>query len=330
LNPRSAGAAIGAVAVIAALAVHGLRSAAAAPADYPVRPITLIVPYPAGGGNDVIARLVASKMSLKLGKPIVIENRGGAGSTIGTRDAARSKPDGYTILIATSSLAINPSLYPDAGYDPNKDFAPIGLIATSSNFVVVNPSLPVHSIAELIALAKRQPGKLDFASTGTGTSTHLSAELFASMAGLKLTAIPYKGVAPAITDLLGGHVDLMFCPTASIVGLVQQGKLRALAVTGAKRSPLFPDVPTVAEAGLPGYDAELHYGIVAPAGTPPPVIARLNAALNDALADATIRSRLGVDGATALPGTPEAYAADIAGEQAKWSAIIRKSGVKAK
>jgi tripartite-type tricarboxylate transporter receptor subunit TctC len=316
------------VAAFAALASNVLPVPAAA-ADYPTRPITLIVPYPPGGGNDVLARLVAAKMSVSLGQPIVIENRGGAGSTIGTRDVARSKPDGYTILIATSSLAINPSLYPDADYDPKKDFSPVGLIATSANLVLVNPSLAARSIADLIKLAKQEPGKLDFASTGTGTSTHLAAELFATMADVQFTAVPYKGVAPAVTDLLGGHVDLMFCPTASVAGLVREGKLRALAVTGAKRSPQFPDLPTVSESGLPGYDADLHYGIVAPAGTPPPVIAKLNAALNNALADADVRSRLAVDGAVTLPGTPDAYAADIASEQAKWSVIIKKSGVTA-
>jgi tripartite-type tricarboxylate transporter receptor subunit TctC len=303
--------------------------APAAAADYPNRPIMLIVPYPAGGGNDVIARLVGDRMSKTLGQQIVIENRGGAGSTIGTRDVARSAPDGYTLLIATSSLAINPSLYPDANYDPRKDFAPVGLIATSANLVLVNPSSPAHSIADLIALARQAPGKVDFASTGTGTSTHLSGMLFAAMAGVSLTAIPYKGVAPAITDLMGGHVDVMFSPTASVVGLVRQGNLRALAVTSARRSPLFPDLPTVAEAGLPGYVAELHYGIVAPGGTPPDIIAKLNGALNNALADDELRRRFAVDGLEALPGTPEAYAADIAGEEAKWSAFIKKSGMSA-
>jgi tripartite-type tricarboxylate transporter receptor subunit TctC len=307
-----------------------LPANAAVRADYPERPITLVVPYEAGGGNDVIARLVAAKMSAALGKPIVVENRGGAGSTIGTRYVARAKPDGYTILIATSALAINPLLYPDAGYDPKKDFAPVGLIATSANLVLVRPSLPVHSMAELTALAKQQPGKLNFASTGTGTSTHLAAELFAAMAGVKITAIPYKGVAPAVTDLLGEHVDLMFCPTASVVGLVREKKLRALAITGAKRSSLFPQLPTVAETGLAGYAAELHYGIVAPAGTLPAVIAKLNAVLNSALADADVQKRLGVDGAQTLPGTPEAYAADISAEQAKWSAILKQSGVTVK
>jgi tripartite-type tricarboxylate transporter receptor subunit TctC len=311
-----------------AAAALGLQSGAQA-ADYPTRPITLIVPYPAGGGNDVIARLVAAKMSASLGQPIVIENRGGAGSTIGTRDVARSAPDGYTLLIATSSLAINPALYPDVAYDPKKDFAPIGLIATSPNFVLVNPSVPVHSVAELIALAKKEPGKIDFASTGTGTSTHLAAVLFASMADVKINAVPYKGVAPAVTDLLGGQVALMFCPMASVVGQVRAGSLRAIAVTGAKRSSLFPDLPTVAEAGLPGYAAELHYGLVAPAGTPADVIAKLNGALNHALADEEIKNRLAADGTETLPGTPDAYAADIAGEEAKWGAIIKVTGTTA-
>ncbi len=297
--------------------------------DYPNRPITLVIPLPPSGANDIMARAVADKMSASLGQPIVIENRGGAGSTIGARDAARSAPDGYTLLFATSSLTINPSLYPGAGYDPKKDFAPIGLIATSPNFVLVNPAIPVHSVAELIALAKRDPGRLDFASTGTGTSTHLAAALFAMMADVKFTAVPYKGVAPAVTDLLGGQVALMFCPMASVIGQVRGGNLRALAVTGAKRSRWFPDVPTVAEAGLPGYAAELHYGLVAPAGTPPEVIAKLNAALNNALADGNIRQRLGADGTETLPGTPEAYAADIASEEAKWGAVIKSAGVKA-
>lgn len=306
-----------------------VASIAAFAADYPTRPITLIVPYPAGGGNDVIARLVAAKMSVNLGAPIVIENRGGAGSTIGTRDAARRPPDGYTLLIATSSLAINPSLYPDAGYDPKKDFAAVGLIASSPNLVLVHPSVPAHSIADLIALAKSESGKLNFASTGIGTSTHLSAELFAAMANVKLNAIPYKGVAPALTDLMAGQVPLMFCPTASVIGLVRQGQVRALATTGAKRSPLFPDLPTVAEAGLPGYDAELHYGLVVPAGTPPAILTKLNAALNAALADANVRDRLAVDGDVTLPGTSEAYAADIMNEEAKWSVIIKKAGVTA-
>lgn len=301
----------------------------AAAQDFPTRPITLVVPYPAGGGNDVIARIVAERMSASLGQPIVIENRGGGGGTIATRQIARSEPNGYTLLIATSSLAINPSLYPDIGYDPRKDFAPVGLIATSSNVVLVHPSVPARSIAELIALAKRQPGKLDFASTGVGSSVHLAAELFAAMAGVKLNHVPYKGTSPALTDLLGGHVAVMFSPMAAAVGLVRDSKLRALAVTGPKRSALFPDLPTVGEAGLPGYEAELHYGIVAPASTPPPAITRLNAALNAALLNEDVRRRLSIDGVEALPSTPEEYSADIAREEAKWSEIVKKSGAKA-
>jgi tripartite-type tricarboxylate transporter receptor subunit TctC len=296
--------------------------------DFPSRPITLVVPYAAGGGNDVIARTVTARMSAELGQQIVIENRGGAGGTIATRQVAKAEPDGYTLLIATSSLAINPSLYPNAGYDPRKDFAPVGLIASSSNIVLVHPSIPARSIAELIALAKRQPGKLDFASTGSGSSVQLSAELFAAMAGVRLNHVPYKGSAPALNDVVGGHVAMIFATMASAVGLARSDKVRALAVTGARRSQLFPDLPTVAEAGLPGYAAELHYGIVAPAGTPRPIVDKLNAALNAALADDEVRRRLATDGAEARPSSPAEYAADIAAEEAKWSDIIRKAGVK--
>jgi tripartite-type tricarboxylate transporter receptor subunit TctC len=315
------------IAVLAACICAGSSRGAAAD-DYPARPITLIVPYPAGGGNDVLARLVAARMSATLGQPIVIENRGGAGSTIGTRDVARSTADGYTLLIATSSLAINPQLYPDTAYDPVKDFAPIGLIAKSPNLVLATPALPAQNIAELIALAKNEPGRLDFASTGIGTSTHLSAMLFATMAGIKINPVPYKGVAPALTDLIGGQVPLMFCPITSAVGFVKAGTVRALAVTGSARSPSFPDLPTVAEAGLPGYAAELHYGLLAPGGTPAAIIAKLNAALNAALAEDDITSRLRVDGSEPLPSTPAAYAADIASEEEKYSAIVKMSGGK--
>jgi len=314
-------------AAVTAAILSGLATAKAA--DYPARPITLVVPYAAGGGNDVIARIVAEKMGTSLGQTVIIENRGGAGGTIATRQVAKSEPDGYTLLIATSSLAINPSLYPNAGYDPRKDFAPIGLIASSNNVVLVNPAVPVRSITELIALAKQQDGTLTFASTGTGSSVHLAAELFAGMAGLRLNHVPYKGSGPALNDLIGGHVALMFSTMASAAGLVRDGsKVRALALTGAARSALFPDLPTVAEAGLPGYEAVLHYGLVAPAGTPRSVVEKLNAALNAALSDDEVKKRLGVEGAEALPVSPDEYAADIAGEETKWSEIIRRAGVK--
>ena len=316
------------IAALLLLALAALLPRLATAEDFPSRPITLVVPYAAGGGNDVIARAVAGRMSAVLGQQIVIENRGGAGGTIATRQVAKAEPDGYTLLIATSSLAINPSLYPNVGYDPRKDFAPIGLIASSSNIVLVHPSVPVRSIAELIALAREQPGKLDFASTGSGSSVQLSAELFAAMAGIRLNHVPYKGSAPALNDLVGGHVAMMFSTMASAVGLARSDKVRALAVTGARRSQLFPELPTVADAGLPGYAAELHYGIVAPAGTPAAAVARLNAALNVALRDDGVRGRLATDGAEAQPSTPAEYAADIAAEELKWSDIIRRAGVK--
>jgi tripartite-type tricarboxylate transporter receptor subunit TctC len=307
-----------------------LSAACPAAAQYPARPITLVVPYAAGGGNDVIARIVAEKMATSLGQSIVIENRGGAGGTIATRQVARAEPDGYTLLIATSSLAINPSLYPNAGYDPRKDFAGVGLIASSGNILLVHPSVPARSVGDLIALAKQQPGKLTFGSTGTGSSVHLAAELFAGMAGIKISHVPYKGSAPALNDLVGGHVTMIFSTAASAAGLVRDGsKVRALAVTGGKRSAQFPELPTVAEAALPGYEAVLHYGIVAPAGTPRPVVAKLNAALNAALATEDIKRRLALEGAEALPVRPEEHDADIAAEEAKWSEIIRKSGMKA-
>jgi tripartite-type tricarboxylate transporter receptor subunit TctC len=314
---------------LACLATLGALPASKALADeYPARPITLIVPYAAGGGNDVMARIVADKMSLALGQPIVVENRGGAGGSIATRQVAKSEPDGYTLGVGgTGTLAIDPTLYSNVGYDPRKDFAPIGLIATSPLVVLVNPSVPAHSIKELIALAGKQP--LNFASAGSGSGMHLGTELFAFMAGITLTHVPYKGSGPALTDLLGGHVAIYFSSLPPAIGLVKEGKLRALAVTGPTRSAIFPDLPTVAEAGLPGYEAVLHYGIIAPAGTPAPVIEKLNKALRAALANPEVTAKITADGAEPLPSTPAEYAADIDREETKWSDIVRKSGAKA-
>ena len=298
--------------------------------DYPSRPITLIVPYAAGGGNDLMARTAAEKMSRTLGQQIVIENRGGAGGSIATRQVAKAAPDGYTLgLGGTGTLAIDPTLYANVGYDPRKDFAPIGLIATSALVVCVHPSLPVRSVSDLIALAKREPGKLNYASAGTGSGIHLGTEYFATMAGIKLTHIPYKGSSPALADLVGGHVAIYFSSLPPAVGLVKEGKVRALAVTGARRSSLFPDLPTVAEAALPGYEAVLHYGIVAPAGTPRPIVEKLSAALRAAVASDDLKARLAEDGAEPLVSTPEEYATDIDREESKWSAIVRAAGAKA-
>jgi tripartite-type tricarboxylate transporter receptor subunit TctC len=298
--------------------------------DYPARPITLVVPYSAGGGNDAMARVVADRMSNALGQQIVIENRGGAGGSIATRQVAKAAADGYTLgLGGTGTLAIDPTLYPNAGYDPRKDFAPVGLIATSPLIVLVHPSVPAHNVRELIALAKAQPGKLNYASAGSGSGIHLGTVLFAVTAGIELTHIPYKGTGPALTDVLGGPVLIYFSSLPSAVGLVKDGKLRALAVTGLKRSAVFPDLPTVAESGLPGFEAVLHYGIIAPVGTPRPVIDKLNAALREALGDAGVASRLAMEGTEPLATTPEEYAADIDREETKWSAIVKKAGAKA-
>src|SRR2546421_5268161 len=306
-----------------------MLSGAAAAQDYPTRPITLVVPYAAGGGNDVMARIVAEKMSKSLGQQIVIENKGGAGGSIATRQVAKSAPDGYTLgLGGTGTLAINPTLYPNVGYDPRRDFAAVGLIATSALVVLVHPSIEATSIAGLIALAKREPGRLDYASAGSGSGIHLGTELLAHMAGIKLTHIPYKGSSPALTDLLGGHVSIYLSSLPPAVALVKEGKVRALAVTGPQRSPIFPDLPTVAEAALPGYEAVLHYGIVAPAGTPQAIIDKLNVALNAALAEEDVRARIVADGAEPLPTTPAEYAADIDREETKWSAIVKMSGAR--
>ena len=297
--------------------------------DYPNRPITLVVPYAAGGGNDVMARIVAEKMSKSLGQQIVIENRGGGGGSIATRTVAKAAPDGYTLVIGgTGTLAVNPTLYSNVGYDPRKDFAPVGLIGAGALIVITNPNLPAKTIPELIALAKKQPGKLNYSSAGVGSGTHLGVVLFEQMADIQLTHVPYRGTGPALTDLIGGHIVISFSSIPPAVGIAREGKVHALAVTGLKRSLIFPDVPTVTESGVPGYETVLHYGIVAPAGTPKPIIDKLSAALREAMNAPDTKERMAADGTEPLPSTPEEYAADIDKEETKWSAIVRKSGAK--
>ncbi len=313
-----------------AAVVAALGGAQAQVEDYPNRPITLVVPYAAGGGNDVMARIVGEKMSKTLGQQIVIDNRAGAGGALATRQVAKAAPDGYTLVIGgTGSLAVNPTLLPNVGYDVRKDFAPIGMIGSSAMIVIIHPTIPANNLPELIALAKKEPGKYTYASAGVGSGIHLGAELFAHMGGIKLVHVPYKGTGPALTDLLGAHVTMYFSSLPSAIGLVKEGRVRALAVTGAKRSDVFPDVPTVAET-LPGFEAVLRYGIVAPVGTPRPIVDKLNAALRQALAEPDVIARMARDGTNSVSSTPEEYAADIDREERKWSEVVKRSGAAAK
>ena len=314
--------------IAAALLGAAVTCAPASAQDYPTKPITLVVPFPAGGGNDALARLVAEKMSRALGQQVVVENRGGAGGTIATRAVAKSMPDGYTILLTyTGTLAINPSLYPNAGYDPRRDFAPIGLIGSLPSVLVVHPSLPVHSVAELIAYAKANPGKVNYAFV-PGTVGHIATELFANTAGIELTKIPYKGNGDALGNLIGGHVSMMVLAIVPIIGNVRAGTLRALAVTSGERSALLPDVPPIADAGLPGFAAVIRYGLAAPPGTPRPIIERLNKELRAALAADDLRAKLAAYGAVPEPGSPEDYAAAIDADEKKWAPIVKSLNLK--
>jgi len=315
-------------AIAATLATWG--TIVAAPAQtYPNRPITLVVPFPPGGSTGIVARVIADKMSETLGQPVVIDNRPGAGGLTGGRSVAKSAPDGYTLLAtSTGTTAIGPSIYPNAGFDPRKDFAPIGRIGTGFNALALNPGVPARTIPELLAYAKQNPGKLHVGSAGGGTLSHLSAELFAGMAGIKLTHVPYRGNGPAFTDLLGGHIQMQFVPIVQAHGNIAGGQVRALGVTGAQRSNLFPELPTIAEAGLPGYEATQQYGLVAAAGTPPPIVDALNRALRIALASDEVRKRLAADGAEPVPSTPEEHAVLIEQEHAKWTRLVNEIGFK--
>ena len=310
------------------VAFAGLPQAARAD-DYPNHPITLIVPFPPGGSTTVMARNVADKMAAALGQSIVVENRAGAGGTIGTRSAAKAAPDGYTILLSyTGTFSIAPTAYANPGYDPRKDFAPIGMIGAAPNLLVITPSLPVKSMAELIIYAKAQNSPMQYGSPGVGTVNHLAGEMLAKEIGAPMLHIPYKGNGPALGDLIGGHIPIMFMPIPAAIGNVKAGTLRALAVSSAKRSRVLPDLPTFAEVGLPSFDVALRYGLAAPAGTPRSIIERLNKELNAALASEEVQKRLESEGADSLPGSPEAYAADIDREEKKWGALVRKLNLK--
>lgn len=295
---------------------------------YPQRPITLVIPFAPGGSTSIVGRIIADKMAQLLGEGIVVDNRPGAGGTVGTKYVAKSEPDGYTLLLGyTGTLAIGPSLYKDAGYDPRKDFQPIGMIGNAPSAVVVHPSFPVKSIAELIAYAKANPGKVNFGSAGVGSVNHITGEYFAREAGITLVHVPYKGTGPALTDLLGGHIPMALAPIPAVHANVSAGLLRALATTGRTRNSLMPDVPTIAETGMPGFEASLYYGLVAPAGTPRPIIDKLNQELRAALASDEVKKQLSADGTEITPSTPEAYSDFIDKDEKKWSELVKASGV---
>ena len=321
------------VTLLAAFAVAAIcgYSRPAAAAAYPDRPIILVIPLPPGGTNDILARAVSDKMSTALGQRIVVENRNAGGSgTVGTREVAHAAPDGYTLLLAyTSTLATGPSLFRNVGYDPRKDFAPIGLIASAPALLLVHKDLPVHSVAELIAMMKASKEPYQVGTPGTGTVNYLASVLFARQAGVAVEQIPYRGSNPLITDLIGGHVKVGFNPIPVSRAGLDGGYIRALAVTSQKHSTLMPDLPTLAESGLPGFDATLNYGLVAPAGTPRPIIERLNKELRAALASDEVRKRIIFEGGEPEPTTPEQQAALIDREETKWSTLIHSIGLKA-
>jgi tripartite-type tricarboxylate transporter receptor subunit TctC len=313
------------------LAVCGVLAAAgsAVAQSYPTRPITLVVPFAPGGSASTAARSVADKMSETLGQQILIDNRGGAGGTVATRAVAKSPPDGYTLLVITSAtVGTSPSLLQNLGYDPRKDFAPIGLIAATPNLIAVHPSFPVRSLADLIKAGKETTTPIPYGSPGTGTLNHLTVELLAYRTGMKVSHVPYKGAGPALNDLLGGHIGVLISAIPNAHSHIVAGTIHGLAVTGTKRSALIPDVPTFAEAGLAGYDVPLRWGMAAPAGTPRPIIDKLNAALNAALATDEVRQRLAIEGAEPQPTTPEEYGAIIDREVTMWSDLVKAAGIK--
>jgi tripartite-type tricarboxylate transporter receptor subunit TctC len=329
LNQRSARRTGVARAILAAAMVAG-ASAPASAQTYPARPITVVVPFAAGGGNDILARLLGQHMGRALGQQFVVENRGGAAGTIGARAVAKAAPDGYTLMVGHSGLlAMAPGLYGNAaGFDPRKDFAPIGGIASYQQVLVVNPSLPVRTLADLLALARKEPGRITYATAGIGSGSHVSTELFTAMAEVKLTHVPYRGSGPAVSDLVGGHVAMGITTIPPAIAQIRGGGLRAIAVTGDSRLAILPDLPTISEAGVPGYVAVIHYSMVAPAGTPRAIVERLNAELRAAMNQADVRARILDEGGDALTATPEQLAADIDTEETKWGALVRKLGLK--
>jgi tripartite-type tricarboxylate transporter receptor subunit TctC len=318
---------IGGVLCVIGLCLAWLDSARAQ--AYPTKPVRMIVPFPAGGATDIVGRLVAQKLSESWGHQVIVDNRGGAGGTIGSEVAAKSPPDGYTILIGTSSThAVAPSLYSKLGYDPVRDFAPVTLIANATILLVVHPSVPAKDVRQLIALAKRQPNALSFASSGNGGISHLVGEHFKSVAGIEMLHVPYKGDTPALIDLASGQVHLMFGTAVSFLPYVKSRRLNALAVTNPKRSPIVPDVPTVAESGLAGFEALQWFGVLAPAGTPRELVTRLNGDIIKTLRLPDVRERMAALGAEVVGSSPEQFASFQKADAAKWAKVVKESGAK--
>jgi tripartite-type tricarboxylate transporter receptor subunit TctC len=297
--------------------------------DYPSRTITLIVPYPPAGGVDAMARVVAAKLSEAFKQQVIVDNRGGAGGTLGTRAVAKAAPDGYTLLLGhTGTISINPSLYANLGMDPRKDFAPIGLVASMPVALLAHPSFPAKTIADFIAMAKKEPGKLNLGTSAIGTGGYMCAELFKATAGVDVAIIPYKGTGPVMTDLLGGHIPIAFGVLPPALGNIAAGTLRAVAVTSKTRFSLLPDVPTFDESGMPGFEAVLHYGLLAPAGTPPEIVDKLSVELRKLVETEDVKARIHAEGGDPMTSSPAEYAADIDHEEKTWSGLVHKLGLK--
>jgi len=295
--------------------------------NYPAKPIRLIVPLAPGGGMDTVARGIAIKLNESLGQAVVVDNRGGGGGSIGAELVAHAAPDGYTLLMMSATAVIHPLMY-KAQYDPVRDFTPVSQVTTQPYVIVVNPAVPVMSVAELIVYAKSNPGKLNYASAGNGSLIHLASELFKSMTGVQMVHVPYKGIGAAYPDLIGGHIQLIFASIISALPLIQSQRLRALAVTGVQRAKALPDLPTVAEAGVPGFAVTQWYGVQAPAGTPRSIVERLNREIVQTLQLAEVAARLASDGAEAAGGSPQQFAALIRAERERWARVIKQAGIR--
>jgi tripartite-type tricarboxylate transporter receptor subunit TctC len=322
----------GAAAVILAAMVAGPAAAAQSSAGavpYPTKPVRLVITYPPGGNTDLVGRALAQKLAEAWGYQVVVDNRGGAGGVLGTVIAKQAAPDGYTLLLGTSAgMVLNPLLMKKLPYDPSRDFAPVSLVIVNPQVLVVHPSLPATNVREFIALAKARPGQLNFGSSGVGTPNHLGGEMLKAMAGIDIVHVPYKGGAASIADLIAGQVQLVFSSAPSVVPHVRGGRLRALAVGSAKRTPALPDVPTVAESGVPGYEYTTWYGIFAPAGTPTPILARLNAEIVRILAAPELTQRFQSQGGDPASSTPQELAAYMREEAARWDRVIRTAGIR--